>query len=104
MKYLFLIITFLACAKDHKIIPESTSLPDCIKNVIYMNPCIQQVEVQEVEGEKHYFINTGSTNWDGVDFIVNNQCDTVCGLCGECIPPPCALKYDYLGWKVVWKK
>ncbi|MBI5917750.1 MAG: hypothetical protein HY842_20455 [Bacteroidetes bacterium] len=61
------------------------------------------IRKQEVNGENHYWFNDGSTAWDGVEYILNETCDTVCYFCGECQLPACL--EDYTGsWEVVWEK
>lgn len=61
------------------------------------------IRKQEVNEENYYWFNDGSTAWDGVEYILNESCDTVCYFCGECQVPTCLDDYTD-DWEVVWEK
>ncbi len=93
----------LSCAKSSCLTEE---IPDCIQDIIQnysSHPTLQSVQTQLINEIQHYWLQTGAISYDGVEYIVNSSCDTVCYLCGECMPPSCSLKYGQ-DWKVIWKK
>ena len=94
-------VTFACNNKDY----NTKELPDCIQTYIDLSSKqpFETVKVQKVDGECYYWLNTGAMNWDGVEYIVNENCDTVCGYCGECIPPECLDDFDYNNWDIIWE-
>jgi len=44
-------------------------------------------------------LSTCVTQSDGVEFVVNSYCDTVCSYCGEYWPAECTKWYDE-SWQV----
>ena len=90
------------CKKDDC---EDGKLPDCIQQRINISskPLYLTVNMQKVNGECHYWLNTGAMAFDGAEYIVNDQCDTVCFYCGFCIPPDCSKEYSSEDWEVIWK-
>jgi hypothetical protein len=56
-----------------------------------------------VDGELHYWLNTDFTHFDGVEYVVNMECDTLCSFCGECYPPECSFEYEFDAWRVIWE-
>lgn len=107
MKKWFTILIYLfvaACAKEDEKI--STSIPTCIQNIINdeeLSKTLKTVQVQELRGELHYWLNTDFRHFDGVEYIVNNKCDTICSFCGECIPAECSFDYNQ-DWIKIWEK
>lgn len=98
------LLLLLACNK-----PEvSREMPDCIQKILedstYRFDPILEVRVQNWRGELTYWLNTDARHYDGVEFIVNNQCDTICTYCGFCEPRPCSKKYPLTDWVTIWKK
>jgi hypothetical protein len=58
-----------------------------------------------IKGDTVYLLDRGARHYDSVDYIINNKCDTVGLLCGECSNP------DKLGFEltttkqtILWKK
>ena len=99
--WLVFILFLTACTNTEE------SLPQCIEDILEdqnLSTDIKTVKLQEVNGEKHYWLNTDHMYFDGVEFIVNEICDTVCGLCGECFPPDCYYDYDMSKWEIIWSK
>jgi hypothetical protein len=98
MKYLtFLFLIAMSCHKDKC----DTDLPACI-DTDQIKSVVKTIRTQTVNGERHYWLNTDFNQFDGAEFIVNQNCDTVCVFCGECNPPPCTLNYKYEAWKQIW--
>lgn len=62
------------------------------------------IKTQLVGDEKHYWLNTNATSYDGVEYILGENCDTVCYFCGECDYPACNDNYDPNNWVVIWQK
>ena len=105
-KLIILLITFTlnSCIKSDN--PIDTMLPDCIEHIIgdsNLSNGLKTVRIQEVDNELHYWLNTDNTHFDGVEYIVNSKCDTICSFCGECLPPACTKNYNRR-WGVIWEK
>jgi hypothetical protein len=104
-KILFVLFCILlsACCKQDDC--NDGKLPDCIQKIIDISSTqpFLTVKMQKVDGECHYWLNTGANAWDGVEYIVNSHCDTVCVLCGFCPTPDCSKKYDFENWEIVWE-
>lgn len=107
MKTLSILILFLIFSnckhEDGMISPE---LPNCIENILAdpkISESLKSISAQNVKGNIHYWLSTGVTQSDGVEFVVNSQCDTVCYYCGECWPAECTNWYIE-SWQVIWKK
>lgn len=80
-------------------------LPACIEDIIEQDvnyDPIKTVRVQRISGEFHFWLNTDARHYDGVELIVNENCDTICFMCGECIPPECLEDYKEGKWEIVW--
>jgi len=67
-------------------------------------PPFNSVKRQKVVGEYHYWLNTGAMAWDGVEYIVNCDCDTVCEIGGFRPPRDCSKNFDFDIWEIVWEK
>lgn len=83
------------------------NLPPCIREIVRddaQDGKIKTVQAQVVDGELHFWINTDARHHDGNEIIVNSNCQTVCGYCGECVQGICADLYIYDEWEIVWEK
>jgi hypothetical protein len=80
------------------------SIPPCLKNVITSVTPPKTIQSQIIDQEQHYWINTDKSHSDGVEYIVNNQCDTICYICGECFLPDCASQYNSKKWITIWEQ
>jgi len=107
MKTITILILFLTlCSCKHEDGMISPELPSCIENILTdpeVSGTVQLISAQNVKGRIHYLLSTGVTQSDGVEFVVNNYCDTVCSYCGECWPAECTKWYDE-SWQVIWRK
>ena len=61
------------------------------------------VRAQLVRGEVHYLLDRGDRHLDGVDYIVDAYCDTVCTLGAQRIAPRCESDYKSRAWVVLWE-
>ncbi len=112
LTYLFalLLFVFVACEKEDTldIHDTETGLPVCLDEQIQTAAVVEAVifnaivKAQVVDGETHYWLNTGANAFDGDEFIVNAQCDTVCVQAGW-IPRECISAYDPEAWEIVWE-
>jgi hypothetical protein len=106
VKYLLpvaLLFCFWACKKDEG--SQQTQIPSCIQDIIDgAGNGLLAVKRTEINGENRYWLNTGAMAWDGSEAIVNESCDTVCMLCGFCLPPPCTSDYNNAVWETIWEK
>jgi hypothetical protein len=39
-----------------------------------------------VNGTTAYLLDRGARHFDGADYLINERCDTIGYICGECIP------------------
>lgn len=109
MKDYILLITIIlvfisACSKSEKF---SSDLPGCIDEITQdtiKNSTLKSVELMYVNGKHHYWLKTDHLMFDGPEFIVNSQCDTICFLCAECSMPPCATEYKNRNWETIWEQ
>lgn len=64
------------------------------------------IKMQKVNSEYHYYLETGASTWDGIEYIIDAKCDTICNFGGRRIDgwPPCYKDYDFDKWEVYWKK
>lgn len=85
---------------------SETNLPGCVQNIIgdtTISASLKTIRTQYVNRELHYWLNTDARTYDGEEFIINENCDTVCSLGGFRIPNVCMEKYGD-DWKIVWQK
>ncbi len=104
LSFVLIFVFCVACSKSKQEI--SRSIPSCIQAVIEdpdLSKDIKTVRVQENASELQYWINTDFTHFDGVEYILNSTCDTVCIMCGECLPPECLEDYSE-EWLTIWEK
>ncbi|MEM7105697.1 MAG: hypothetical protein AAF502_21345 [Bacteroidota bacterium] len=85
------LILFMSCQKDGV-------LPECIAEITDDDSTLQ-IETQEVNNEIHYRLNDGFAN--GVEYIINSECDTVCYLPFGLVFIPCLQDYRD-PWEPLW--
>lgn len=103
----FLLISIAACQKDDDCSCSGGDLPPCIEEMIAdtsVTNHLQSIQRTQVGNEQHFWLNSGAAAVDGLEFIVNEQCDTVCYWLCFCVPPACADNYDINNFEVVWEK
>ncbi len=83
---------------------QALDLPDCIQEFTESSEIEYpwQIKSQTVNNEVHYWINTWANASDGDEFIVNDQCDTVCYY-GGWINPECIENYSNEDWETIWE-
>ena len=110
MKHAFtLFVTLLAlgaCDRDDDVISTAV-LPSCVQDFIDVADTTDRsnewtVSVQPVDGESHYWLGTGAPAYDGIDYIVDSKCDTVCTYGGFRPAPDCSRNYDEQ-WREIWR-
>ena len=94
---LFLVV-LIACQKY-----ESAKPSNCIQERIDTFWGINVVQA-EVNGENWYLFHDGSIHLDGVELILNEQCDTVCFDCGECAVPDCIFEFYAAEKDTIWEQ
>lgn len=109
MKKIFLLallFSFSACKKANEEIDKT--IPACIRSKVIGNLLteVKTIRVQKIGNELHYWLNTDHRHFDGIEYIVNNSCDTVCAIGGFKPPSPndCAKNYDFDKWEIIWQK
>ncbi len=101
---LSIILLLSACDNSNEMI--NTEIPVCIQEIIdepELSSELKTVRIQEANNELHYWLNTDFRHADGIEYIVNSSCDTICSFCGECLPPGCSREYDE-NWITIWEK
>ena len=104
---LFLLISIAACKKETDCCAGPEDLPVCIQEMIAdtsITNHLLSIRRPTVGNEQHFWLNSGASMFDGAEFIVNEQCDTVCYWLCFCFPPACADDYDMNDFEVVWEK
>jgi len=76
-------------------------LPDCIQELIDDRDYIDLIHCQRLNGELHYRINKGVIQADGVEYFINERCDTMCFI-SVVAYPECNSDYDNDKWKLIW--
>jgi len=103
---IILILAVGACNNDDN---GLSNLPDCVQDIVNTdsaNETLRTVKKQVFNDEDHYWLNTGDMELDGVEFVVNSECDTICSLGGfypHPIPIPEACG-NFDNWEVVWEQ
>jgi len=105
----FLLLTLIsACCHDDDPDPDPQAVPDCVKALYEPGPAqdtqLLSVQKQVISGESHFWLNNGHMAFDGSEYVINESCDTVCMLCGFCVPPSCNSLYQNGNWEIVWQK
>ena len=102
---IFLGLFLFSCTKQDKC--DSEKLPDCIQQMIGVagnEPPFNSVKRKNVDGEYHYRLNTGDMAWDGIEYIVNCDCDTVCEIGWLSPQQDCSKNFDFDKWETIWEK
>ncbi len=92
-------LTLVACQKDK----QRTCLDSKLEE-FKASPNAIAIRTQEVNGETHYWFQTTASSKDLGDSIMNESCEFVCSICGECPWTPCMYNYDETKWDIIWEK
>ena len=110
MKYLFLLIvvySYVGCCNKDCCDPPPNTLPVCLQKYVSDSlnlGSLKSIKLNELDGSEFYLLNTDAPLFDGIDFIVNDHCDTVCWIGGMRIPLECADKLNSGSWVVIWQR
>lgn len=69
-----------------------------------LEPNAVSIRKQTVNGEIHYWLNDDARTYDGVEYILNETCDTVCSIGGFREPLPCESNYNFDDWVIIWQQ
>jgi hypothetical protein len=97
--FCFAIFTFIACKKEK----DCSNLSPCLE-AFKSSEEAKTIRTQTVDGETHYWLNTDARTYDGLEYILNESCDTVCSIGGFRLPLPCESDYDFEDWEIIWEK
>ncbi|MFK7808547.1 MAG: hypothetical protein AB8F74_12150 [Saprospiraceae bacterium] len=101
--FVFAVLTFVACKdKDN----DLENLPTCILEMIDNDSSsdnLKSIQVQTIDGDVHYWLNTGVIPVDGTEYIVNDACEKLCTI-GGLLPSVCPYEYDADNWEIVWEE
>lgn len=105
MKYAIFILGLLIYASCRKCDNDPVKLPVCIEQLLENDSSvsIRRVRLNDIDGELHYWMNTDYILLDGEEFILNNQCDTVCRMSGLGPTAVCLSLYTK-PWKTIWER
>jgi len=96
---LMLLILLTSCNKE-EMKDTDGNLPACILAEIDADDDLI-VKTQTLNGEVHYWLNTGDLAFDGEEEIVNDLCEKVCYF-GGWTNPTCIADYDPNEWQEAW--
>lgn len=72
------------------VIPKD--LPVCIEEILMDSTRLvrlKTIQALVVKNEVHYWLNTDWRHADGAESIIDEKCETVCSMCGNCTFPKC---------------
>ncbi|MEO0899109.1 MAG: hypothetical protein AAFY71_22040 [Bacteroidota bacterium] len=105
MKYLpFVVLGFLLFSCDQEGSNALDDLPACVQDYIENADGSQKqhpIKAQRLGFKRYYWLNTGAMAFDGLEYIVDADCDTACSM-GGLLPPSCDLDFDNNNWEQVW--
>lgn len=99
---ILLLLVITSCKKDIVVIDEN--LPGCIEEILTDSidlATLNTIQAVVIDNEIHYWLNTEARHIDGLEFIVNEKCDTVCSFGGFSSTECAAESTD--GWQIVWR-
>jgi hypothetical protein len=96
-------IFFFSCKKEIKT-PKSEYFDLTIENFKNSKSSISIVK-GEIDGEVAHLLNREEGNADWPEYIINEQCDTICSTCGECLKVlKCQDCFEKNEQETIWKK
>lgn len=107
LSFALLVILATSCKKEIDCCAGPKDLPQCIQEMIAdtsISNKLITIQRTQVGNEQHFWLNSGASAWDGPEYIVNEQCDTVCLWLCFCLPAACADVYDINEFEIVWQK
>ena len=96
---------FLAAC--HRDCHENMAASDCLKDKFEQfkqQPDAVAILATTNYLDTMYLLRTNASYLDGTEYFLGKNCDTVCILCGECLPPGCLTDFSYDKTVVVWEK
>lgn len=103
---IFIFCVAMACKKNDEVIIDD-NLPTCIEQILTDSTnlvSLVTIQATVVDNKIHYWLNTNFRQLDGSEFIVNEQCDTLCSFGGWINTQECLMDYnDVEMWKIVWQ-
>ncbi len=102
--FIFTLLSLFACKKVEVEPVPSNCFEATLEKFKTQTDAVQIVSTV-IKGNTLYLLDRGARHYDSTDFIINNKCDTVGLLCGECANPD-ALGFELSTNKqiIVWKK
>ncbi|MEZ4906719.1 MAG: hypothetical protein R2771_03530 [Saprospiraceae bacterium] len=102
-KFVLSIVLFSSLFSCNKSENNECTLPECIQNYIDLSSKqpFETVKMQKVDGECYYWLNTGAMAYDGVEFIVDENCDSICYI-GGFAPAECIINFSD-DWEIIWE-
>jgi hypothetical protein len=100
------ILAIFACKKESK---KNLGTSDCLDakiTVFKQNPeAISVLKVTQADGTVLFWFKSQAPTYDGLDYILNHGCDTVCTIGGNLPnPSPCIDGANESKMIVIWKK
>lgn len=103
LSVIFIAGLLFTCNKDEGDdieVMEVSEIPSCILEIIDAENSMQ-IHRQDINGETHYWLNTGANAYDGDEQIVNDACEEVC-FYGGWINPECTEDYIPDDWEQIF--
>lgn len=85
-------------------------LPDCIMELVKADKEEAKMSVYKIEvnGNTHYWLQSGAAAYDGLEYIYEvdkaGKCKEACSMGGHRMPIPCAKVYEGKQWELVWEE
>ncbi len=101
----------VACNRDDDLAPVGAleDAPPCVQEFVGSINSIDRiyppwyVRAQRIGAETHYWLDTGAPAWDGIDRVVDGNCNEVCSFGGFRLALACEADYDTKAWIEIWK-
>lgn len=100
---IFIVVTTILiglCSCSEPAEEITLDIPVCIQEVIDENESIVILS-QEINNETQYWLSTGVAAYDGIEHIVDSNCEQVCAY-GGWANFPCVNAYDHNGWQLIY--
>ncbi len=99
----FAILATSCCKKTIEVNDPSPCLAAKLEEFKLQSDAVS-IRTQLVGGETHYWLNTDARAYDGLEYILGENCDTVCSIGGLRLPPACESEYNFDDWVIIWQK
>lgn len=104
MFFCFTVIVFASCNKNCDDGNVADTCLDAKLEEYKASDDAKTIQTQTVDGETYYWLNTDARTFDGVEYILGENCDTACVFGGLWQPQPCVEVFNWENWQIIWQK